>query len=157
MPRVRRRIATTAVRWTYCSSPPEFTHWSVAITARARDLLCAAHGRPARALPRDARLHDHAGAARSCGDEKGKGAALLHPASRGDAPALRLPARAAGRAEELGRAEGAEPGSGRQAPCDAARGPSVGLWRVRGRDPGEAVWRGRGAPLGQGRLDGRGA
>ena len=64
----------------------------------------------ARALSRQTRLRTHAGAERRGPRElTARGAAVRRAEARRDAPALRLPARARRRAEELGRAEGAEP------------------------------------------------
>ena len=50
--------------------------------------------------------------------------------------------------QELGRAEGAEPRSGREAPRDADRGPSRRVRLVRGRDPGGRVRRRDGPAVG---------
>src|ERR1051325_74037 len=69
----------------------------------------SAHGRPAQPLPRDAGLLHYARTARQEDPREEKSAALLHPAPRRTPPALRLPPRARGRAEELGGTEGPEP------------------------------------------------
>ena len=76
------------------------------------------------------------------------GRPLLRAASRRAAPALRLPPRARRRAEELGRAQGAEPRSRGEAPRGARRGPSARVRRLRGHHPGGRVRRRRGDPVG---------
>ena len=79
---------------------------------------------------------------------RGEGAALRHPETRGQPPALRLPARAERRAAELGRAQGPEPRPARQAAGDARRGPSARIRRLRRHDPAAAVRRRHGHGLG---------
>ena len=82
---------------------------------------------------------------------------LLRAASRGAPPALRLPARARRRAEELGGAEGPEPRSRGEAARGARRGSSARVRRLRGRPSRRAstararsiLWdRGRWEPVG---------
>ena len=84
------------------------------------------------------------------GGAASQAAALVRdPEARREPPPLRLSPRARRHAEELGRAEGAEPRSGRQAHGRARRGPSDRLRRLRGRDPERPVRRRHGDRLGQ--------
>src|SRR6185369_6146880 len=86
------------------------------------------------AIPEEARLRNDLRAARGR-DAKRKEARLCDPEARRQAPALRLPPRARRDAQELGGAEGAEPGS-EGAPDGGARGRPPDLLReFRGRDP----------------------
>ena len=70
-------------------------------------------------------------------------------------PPLRLPARDRRRPQELGRSQGPEPRSARQAPRHADRGPSPRVRRLRGHHPRGRVRRRHGPALGPRHLDAR--
>ena len=74
-------------------------------------------------VPGQARLRQDAGAA-GRGAPEPPGLAFVVQKHAASAPPLRLPPRARRRAQELGRAQGAEPRPRRQAPRHADRGPS---------------------------------
>src|SRR4051812_5281569 len=88
------------------------------------------HERTSTALPRDARFHAHAGAARTTRCVEGGDAELLHPAPRRAKTPLRLSPRARRRVEKLGDSEGAEPRSARAQARRADGRPSAGVRRV---------------------------
>ena len=81
----------------------------------------------ARGVPRQARLHAHAGAGRRGRARRHRraAAALRHPEARRDGAALRLPARARRRAAELGGSQGPVARHPRQAARGPRRGPPV--------------------------------
>ena len=80
-------------------------------------------------------------------------ACSLRAEARGAAVALRFPARARRGPEELGRPEGPELRSGREAARRARRGSPDGVRDVRGADPGGRVRRGQRRPVGPRRVD----
>ena len=107
-------------------------------------------------IPEKARLQTDAGACSVRGFRGARRLFLRRSETRGAAAALRLPAGAERRAEELGGHQGTQPRSGRQAAGGACRGSSAGVRLLRGRHPQGPVRRRHGDGLGSRPLGARG-
>ncbi len=110
-------------------------------------------GHAARRLPPKAGLSPHARACRRETEPPRARSLLLRAEARGTPAPLRLPPGARRRAAQLGRAEGAELRSEREAARRPRRGPSARVRHVRGLHPGRRVRRGQRATVGSRRVD----